>query len=273
MLSWLKNRQIRLVAIFALFVYVVGFWVWRSYGFPIGYQTCQQAADGHANYDSSAQNIYLIFLRKVGEIASDASFWNALITLFAVVVTAIATIYIARFTRVLADVTGTQAKLTRQSIDLARDEFISSHRPRIIVRALDFVGGTPESDEVEGPIRIGFHYVNAGDSLAKVKQVGTKLVHLLKPTMPTGIDFDVQKVDPPLEIQSGRHAFRITVDAFDQEKFIFNSAADNYSLVCVGYIVYSDENGTDRQVGFCRRFDGQSHRWLPMDDPEYEYSY
>ena len=155
------------------------------------------------------------------------------------------------------------AETARASIALARDEFISTHRPRLIVYSLDFIGGTPESDDVEGPIRVGLHYVNAGDSLAKVKQVGTKLVHLLKPAMPTGIVFEVENIDPPLEVKSGRHAFRITVDAFDQERFLFNSAADGYSLVCLGYIVYSDESGTDRQVGFAENMMGRAIAGFP----------
>jgi len=55
-------------------------------------------------------------------------------------VTAVATIAIALFTIVLARVTGQQARLTRQSIDLARAEFVSTHRPRIIVRNLSTLG-------------------------------------------------------------------------------------------------------------------------------------
>jgi hypothetical protein len=45
----------------------------------------------------------------------------------------IATAVIGAYTIVLARVTGRQARLTRESIDLARAEFISSHRPRIVV--------------------------------------------------------------------------------------------------------------------------------------------
>jgi hypothetical protein len=103
--------------------------------------------------------------------------------------------------------------------------------------------------------------------------IGTKLVHLFKNTMPSEIDFEIAKIDPPLKVESGRHGFRVTEDRFDQQKFLFNSAADSYSLVCVGVIVYADDNGTDRQMGFCRRYDSASDRWLTMDEPEYEYSY
>jgi hypothetical protein len=49
-------------------------------------------------------------------------------------VTAVATVFIGVFTWVLACVTGRQARLTRASIELVRNEFISTHRPRIILR-------------------------------------------------------------------------------------------------------------------------------------------
>ncbi len=184
-------------------------------------------------------------------------------------VTAIATVAIGFFTFSLVRVTNRQAALTRDSINLAREEFISSHRPRIMIYGLNLVSA---GDDAAGPLKVSFRYVNSGDSLAKVKEFGAKMIDLFKPTMPTGIEFEVEKMDPPIEVKSGRHGFRLT-SAFDQEQFLFKSFADSYSLVCVGYIVYSDASGTDRQVGFCRKYDEESHRWLPMNDSEYEYSY
>ncbi len=49
-------------------------------------------------------------------------------------VTAIATIFIAIFTIVLACVTRKQARLTKHITNLARAEFLSTHRPKIMVR-------------------------------------------------------------------------------------------------------------------------------------------
>jgi hypothetical protein len=46
--------------------------------------------------------------------------------------TAIATIAIAWFTLSLRDATTEQGRLTQQSIDLARDEFISTQRPELL---------------------------------------------------------------------------------------------------------------------------------------------
>ena len=95
---------------------------------------------------------------------------------------------------------------------------------------------------------------------------------LLKPTLPSEIEFRHQKIEPPIEVESGMHGFRRTVDAFDAEQHIFTSTMDS-SLICAGYIIYLDGNGVRRQMGFCRKYNSVSNRWLTMDDPEYEYSY
>lgn len=72
-------------------------------------------------------------------------------------VTAIATVFIAGFTTVLATVTNRQARLTRESIDLARKEYVTSHRPRIILRDVFLVAET-----------INYMLVNTGDTDATI---------------------------------------------------------------------------------------------------------
>src|SRR5208282_16065 len=52
--------------------------------------------------------------------------------------TAGATAVIALFTIVLVLVTNRQARLTRESIELANKEFNTTHRPRIRVRAISY---------------------------------------------------------------------------------------------------------------------------------------
>jgi hypothetical protein len=101
-------------------------------------------------------------------------------------ITAFATAIIGAFTIVLAYVTNRQAKLTRESIDLAREELVSTHRPKIVVYGLGFVGDSPNADsDSEEPIRVSFRFVNSGDTPAKITMIGTKLIHLFKTTMPS----------------------------------------------------------------------------------------
>jgi|HubBroStandDraft_3_1064219.scaffolds.fasta_scaffold06549_2 hypothetical protein len=200
-------------------------------------------------------------------------FWYGGYVFNASTITALATAVIGYFTYTLYTTSTEQARLTRESIDLANAEFISSHRPKIVVYGLSFFGAAAERGDPDEPIRVAFRFVNSGESRARIRQIGTKLVHLFKPTMPSEINFEVAQIDPPLEVQTSRHGFRLTADRINQEEFIFNGGITGYSLVCVGFIVYMDDNDIDRQMGFCRRYDEDGARWIVMDEPEYEYSY
>jgi hypothetical protein len=185
-------------------------------------------------------------------------------------VTAVATIFIAAFTIVLALVTGRQARLSREAIELARSEFNATHRPKIIVYGMDFGGAS----DGESPIPVTFRYVNSGDSRAEITHIGTKLVLLFKPTLPSEINFEHQEMRPPIDVESGMHGFRLTVDAFDPtNKLLLSAIGGSQKLICVGYIIYRDGNGTIRQTGFCREYDPASNRWRPVKDDEYEYAY
>jgi hypothetical protein len=157
----------------------------------------------------------------------------------------------------------------KEASELGNKEFIATHRPKLIVCGLDFVGGADD----EKPLYVSFRYVNAGDSVAKIKTIGTKLIHDPKPSIASGLEFRDQTITPPIEVESGRHGFRLTVDTLDTPDYIFSDATEAKTLICVGYIVYTDGNGADRQMGFCRRYDSSGNRWLAVEDPEYEYSY
>lgn len=178
----------------------------------------------------------------------------------------IATTVIGIYTIVLTCVTGRQAKLTRESIDLARQEFTSTHRPKILVYGLSFFGKPNQ------PIAVSFRYVNSGESTATITGVGTALVHLFKPTMPSEINF--RHKDTKVDIPSGNHGLFVTEDTINPEApSLLAALANQQKVICVGYIVYRDDNGTNRQMGFCREYDPASNRWLKMNDDEYEYSY
>jgi hypothetical protein len=44
-------------------------------------------------------------------------------------------------------------------------------------------------------------------------------------------------------------------------------------LVVVGYVAYRDVLGTVRLTGFARNLHPKSNRFLPINDPEYEFCY
>jgi hypothetical protein len=159
-------------------------------------------------------------------------------------VTAVATIFIAAFTIVLALVTGRQARLSRESIDLAREEFISTHRPKIIVYGLEFSGDLTE----DKPVPVGFRYVNSGDTNAEITGFGTTIVRIIPPALPAGLEFRPQTMEPPIEVPSGMHGFRLTIDTIGADQIAsFESVMYSENVICAGYVLYRDGNGTRRQ--------------------------
>jgi len=75
------------VVVSALVAYVILFWIWKSYGFPIDVQTaCKHAADG-TQYDCAPEHIYLFVLREIGKAFSDSAFVTALATVLLAFIT------------------------------------------------------------------------------------------------------------------------------------------------------------------------------------------
>jgi hypothetical protein len=68
---------------------------------------------------------------------------------------------------VLVIVNNRQARLTRDSIRLAREEFIASHRPKIIIKHIWLVAlGSNQ------PVTVKIVYANVGDAKAVVSSIG-----------------------------------------------------------------------------------------------------
>lgn len=188
-------------------------------------------------------------------------------------VTAIATVFVAGFTWTLYKVSKQQAELTRESINLAREEFISTHRPKIIVSGFKWSSVEEEGVELEDrPIRISFRYINIGESRAEIIEIGTELVTLFTPaSMPSNIKFERHKMETPIILESGGSANATTIDEIEQSKFIWYSSVDAHTLVCAGYVSYRDAVGKERRTGFCRKLDQKTSRWHAIEDAEYEY--
>jgi hypothetical protein len=157
----------------------------------------------------------------------------------------------------------------KAATELGNKEFISTHRPRMTVYGLAF-GGSIASDK---PVPISFRYVNSGDSDAKVTGIGSHVFRLTGTMMPGEIEFTHQEITPPIDFPSGMHGIRLTPGTIHPDVVIAAGVMDADKIVCVGYVLYRDGNGTRRQTGFCRYFDLAAGRWIKMEDDEYEYSY
>lgn len=196
-------------------------------------------------------------------------------------ITRISTLVIAMFTIVLAATSWRQARLMRRSIDLTLEEFRSTHRPKIVVHAIETARDFGASNqEIVGASII---YFNVGDTRAEITAIKASITRVRFPLASgtgLGIGVEFAALSRPHEpISAGQFEYVAVFSAFTFESERFAQCqrrADNRDggLICLGRIEYRDERGVCRQTGFCWRFDIDRERWVRMEDrPEYDYAY
>jgi hypothetical protein len=187
-------------------------------------------------------------------------------------VTAVSTVVIAAFTIVLAWVGWCQSSLIRKSIDLARAEFLSTHRPRLIVRQFQL-----DPVLVDHPIRVTFSVINAGNTEATLRFVAGEVA--LWDTddriyVAPGID-PLQRpiIDERIrQLENGRRVAFTAESRFTVAEWQ-SDAVDSKRLRirCIGEITYADRRGTDRRTGFHRTYEVETDMFIPSTNPDQEY--
>jgi hypothetical protein len=126
--------------------------------------------------------------------------------------TAIATVFIALFTFTLWHSTDRMMAATQTAVDLARRDFIATHRPRVIVR---YIEGPFYDDDGH---RIAFvTLVNTGASDALI-EAGTDLALRRDEDdkwEPPGLDAGLKTIEPIVLTCGQRHVIKVTVKTFD----------------------------------------------------------
>lgn len=164
----------------------------------------------------------------------------------------------------------------RSSVNLARDEFRTTHRPRLIVRRI--------SPVEENKTAIGMQYTvhNIGDTEGTIIAVSEQV------WMPGNMD------TVPIPAYTGHIAKAITLKCGDWITIIHSPPRDVLMDVCfrtgfgeesvklsitspppdiifMGYIDYIDGMCQKRQTAFLRKLDFNTKRFNPIPHPEYEY--
>jgi hypothetical protein len=174
---------------------------------------------------------------------------------------------IAIFTAVLAVSTIALWRATKRQIELAREEFISTHRPKLIVRQFG-LAAQPQHGDI---LQVEFSIVNIGDSDANWQDIGGEVALSNGREWETPIDNIVRPISRA-PIRSGERVgaviqsrFRITADQ------IRGLGTASLIICAVGELTYVDALGTRRRTGFRRHFDAADNRFVifPSDD---EYS-
>jgi hypothetical protein len=183
--------------------------------------------------------------------------------------TAFASFIIAAFTATLWSATKQQGLLTFKSLKLAREEFISTHRPKIVVYGMDVKLAGDDK-----PRHIHFRYINAGDTDASVTFIESRILWTAKAMVAAGIELHRHDtIKEPIPVPSGMNGFAITPDGVDFATLVRSGRSGHDTAFCIGVVVYRDKNDVERRTGFCRRYDSERERWLKVEDEDYEYAY
>lgn len=179
-------------------------------------------------------------------------------------VTAVATVFVAAFTIVLAFVTRRQAKLTTDALELARGEFNATHRPKLVGRALYMIAAF-----VDRRITLSFLIYNSGDAPAAIDSFkffatvrGSDVVEF-PPIRP-------ETNEPPFSLDVGEQK-RCTAVSNDSKLLfqymdphsikIWAPAGADVSFEFRGDITFLDGSGKQRHCSFHRSYNFQTERF------------
>ena len=180
----------------------------------------------------------------------------------------IATISIAIFTFNLNRSTGKLWAGGKKQIALARDEFISTHRPKLIVRQFLVHPPIPEA-----PIKSEFSIINNGSVKALVTHI-TAQVALWNGRYweAPGINSTIAPLNPPITILNGQRTACKPQSTFNVTRGQMKAIKIGKLIICVvGEITYIDALGTERRTGCRRNYDVTTDMFVASPNPDQEY--
>jgi hypothetical protein len=172
-----------------------------------------------------------------------------------------------------------QFEINQQSIKLAREEFVSSHRPRIILREA-IIGSLLEGE----PISIHFHVANIGETKGTIirSSVSLEIVSvdrlMLHPSVEVKDDLGTIELGPGGAVLL---KFQGETPKWEAEKFkikSFQTTAGvierrDFKIHFSGQLVYLDENGVPRRTAFRRELIPERQRFYRIqNEPDLDYS-
>jgi hypothetical protein len=187
--------------------------------------------------------------------------------------TAVATVVIAIFTIVLAISTTYQARLTRTTIELARQDFLSTNRPKIRFKHVWISSEFFHNRPIVGRVTC----VNVGTSNATIFEYGMRFF-VIKTGKPLPMPSEFQPVRTGLLLPSGvNHNFDDVTNTLQKDDIVAIRAG-GLQFFFIGYVHYRDDLGRFRSSAFCRVMRKPSHpvdpgRLVVFNDPNYEYEY
>jgi hypothetical protein len=213
--------------------------------------------------NATAKNSYKEKSDKDGSITGtgDYAFWLTLFTGLLVLCNGVLCLFNIKLWRT-----------TTQAIELAREEFIATHRPKLRVHSIclkeldtipDFTNGSPPITH-----QINCSINNIGGSSATITEISITFKRLNDP-------LPIPSYSEPVFIKKSIACGESIAESCDVEAFVIDCNIERSlnDLYFLGYIDYLDNIRTIRRTAFCRRYIQETKRFIKVDDEDYEYSY
>ena len=186
-----------------------------------------------------------------------------------VTITALATIGIAAFTLTLWRATTEHGRISDKLLQLARDEFLASHRPELKIHSIRILEFDDSVAPDQQPLRVQFGVINAGTGAAVVTGSAVEF----------GYEYpDLRPYLPRLPRNDVIGLRRYDVGASDTIETVSDpdGGLDHVSedigkvLYLAGWVGYDDGRGHARTTFFCRQYMRDRNSFAPVDDPDCE---
>jgi hypothetical protein len=164
------------------------------------------------------------------------------------------------------------SEVTKASVTLGREEFFATHRPKLVVRRVEFI-------VEKGNLPVGIRYMiyNVGDSEGTITAISERLsldhpgdqLHFIKPYR--------KPKELSITLASGGHTVSEHIHP-DGEELGFQSVAflqlgaQDRKPQFLGYIEYVDRLGITRRTGFLREYDPPTRCFVAVQNADYEHA-
>jgi hypothetical protein len=190
-------------------------------------------------------------------------------------ITALATFIIAAFTGTLWITTTRQARLTKESVDIASKTLILANRPRIKVRTFVI---KPRNQFVWNlAIDVECQVVNSGGVDAYIVESnctvyatggGAEGLPMLPPYSNQTDSFQVKDNILPAGLACPLYQRSDVMLLSKNDEFVLKGEIKLYTI---GYVLYRDELHNFYRTAFCRRFNFQKKRFEIVHNQDYEH--
>lgn len=182
-------------------------------------------------------------------------------------VVGLGTAFVALFTWALWRSTHRLQVVTSQTLNHLQREFVATHRPRLRIRQVSYV---PDDDKPS----VDFTIANVGDSTATILESSVKIWIVPINDEWAGLPpYDPPTATPRTRVLRNGDMIRWTeTDSPGRFDLLIGDVAnDRLHTVLLGYLVYADDTGIRRRVGFCRKRIARGNTFACVANPDYEY--